>query len=146
MLKFLQKLRLKILQKEYDDLTNDPKYQSILKRYNIKPVDWQKDHSLDELFEGHEKKRQEKEKEAIKKHGKTKAGKIMKGKPWLGMSKKELLTMRGKPSHKIEKVSRGKVREEYFYGAYKNRQKNTSYKFRVVLIDGKVTGWNDIKN
>ncbi len=41
---------------------------------------------------------------------------------------------------------KGKIREEYFYDEYRNRQGNKSYKFRVVLIDGKVDGWNDIKN
>ena len=61
----------------------------------------------------------------------------------VGMSKVEV---KGKPDHKIEKVSRGKKREEYFYGRYKNRLGKYSYKFRVVLINGKVDGWNDIKN
>ncbi len=65
---------------------------------------------------------------------------------WLGMTEKELCQLKGNPDHKIEKVSRGKKREEYFYGEYKNRQGNISYKFRVVLIDGKVDGWNDITN
>jgi len=65
---------------------------------------------------------------------------------WLGMTEKELCQLKGNPDHKIEKVSRGKKREEYFYDGYKNRQGNMSYKFRVVLIDGKVDGWNDITN
>lgn len=59
------------------------------------------------------------------------------------MSKVEV---KGKPDHKIEKVSRGKKREELFYGGYKNRLGKFSYTFRVVIIDGKVDGWNDIKN
>ena len=60
----------------------------------------------------------------------------------VGISKKDL---KGKPDHKIEKVSRGKKREELFYGGYKNRLGKFSYTFRVVIIDDKVDGWNDIK-
>jgi len=78
------------------------------------------------------------------KYGNTLAMKLAEGKVFLDMTKDMLIDVKGKPDDTIEKVSRGKVREEYFYGAYKNRQKNTSYKFRVVLVDGKVTGWNDI--
>lgn len=92
----------------------------------------------------------ERKKEELKKltakYGSPWASLIQKSKLKEGMTKQMVIASKGRPSHKIEKVSRGKVREEYFYGAYKNRQKNTSYKFRVVLIDGKVTGWNDIKN
>ena len=131
--------------KEFDRLTNDPKYQSILKKYNIKPVPYGKNSSLEELRELQEKRKLKKEKEVTKRHGKTKGKKIMKGELWMGMSNKELLSMRGKPQDVIKKVSRGKKREEYFYDGYKNRQGNMSYKFRVVLIDGKVDGWNDIK-
>lgn len=65
---------------------------------------------------------------------------------YIGYTKDELILLKGNPDHKIVKVSRGKKREEYFYDEYRNRQGNKSYKFRVVLIDGKVNGWNDIKN
>ena len=57
-----------------------------------------------------------------------------------------VIDSKGKPKEVIEKVSRGKKREEYFYGEYKNRQGNKAYKLRVVLINGKVDGWNNIKN
>jgi len=67
-------------------------------------------------------------------------------KPWLGMDDMTVKKVLGAPDHSIEKVSSGKKREEYFYGGYINQQKNTSYKFRVVLINGKVDGWNDIYN
>ena len=91
---------------------------------------------------------EQRNKEELKKltttYGSPWASLIHKGKLKEGMTKQMVLASKGRPNHKIEKVSRGKVREEYFYGAYKNRQKNTSYKFRVVLVDGKVTGWNDI--
>jgi hypothetical protein len=90
----------------------------------------------------------EQQKEELKrltsKYGSPWASLIQKGKLKEGMTKQMVIASKGNPSKKIEKVSRGKVREEYFYGAYKNRKKNTSYKFRVVLIDGKVDGWNDI--
>ena len=78
--------------------------------------------------------------------GVTDGKKVFEGKIWEGMSSQMLISSKGNPDHKIEKVSRGKKREEYFYDGYKNRQGNMSYKFRVVLIDGKVDGWNDITN
>jgi len=32
--------RIKQKEKELEKLTQDPEYQKILKKYNIKPVDW----------------------------------------------------------------------------------------------------------
>ena len=91
----------------------------------------------------HEYRKKEKNR-LIKKYGKTIASKIERQELWVGMSKEMLSEVKGTPDHKIEKVSRGKKREEYFYGEYKNRLKNWSYKFRVVIIEDKVDGWNDI--
>ena len=49
--KLLQKIRkskhdahIKELQKELDDLTNGKEYQAILKKHNLKPVDFLKQH------------------------------------------------------------------------------------------------------
>ena len=81
-----------------------------------------------------------------KKYGDKIGEKIFNQDIWIGMTSEMVVDSRFEPDHKIEKVSRGKKREEYFYDEYKNRQGNKSYKFRVVLIDGKVDGWNDIKN
>jgi hypothetical protein len=78
--------------------------------------------------------------------GVTDGKKVFEGKIWEGMSSQMLISSKGNPDHKIEKVSRGKKREEFFYDGYKNLQGNMSYKFRVVLINGKVDGWNDITN
>ena len=91
----------------------------------------------------HEYRKKEKNR-LTKKYGKTIASKIEREELWAGMSKEMLSEVKGTPDHKIEKVSRGKKREEYFYGQYKNRLKNWSYKFRVVIIEDKVDGWNDI--
>lgn len=88
--------------------------------------------------------RKKKKNRLTKKYGKTIASKIERQELWVGMSKEMLSEVKGTPDHKIEKVSRGKKREEYFYGQYKNRLKNWSYKFRVVIIEDKVDGWNDI--
>ena len=91
----------------------------------------------------HEYRKKEKNR-LTKKFGKTIASKIEREELWVGMSKEMLSEVKGTPDHKIEKVSRGKKREEYFYGQFKNRLKNWSYKFRVVIIEDKVDGWNDI--
>jgi len=37
---FLNSIRVAIKKKKLDKLTNDPDYQKILKKYNIKPVNW----------------------------------------------------------------------------------------------------------
>ena len=37
---FFKKIKLAKAEKEYQQLTNDPRYQELLKKYNIKPVDW----------------------------------------------------------------------------------------------------------
>ena len=37
---FFKKIKLAKAEKEYQQLTNDPKYQQLLKKYKIKPVDW----------------------------------------------------------------------------------------------------------
>lgn len=36
----LKKVQVAIKKKQLDKLTNDPEYQKILKKYNIKPVNW----------------------------------------------------------------------------------------------------------
>ena len=111
---------------------------------------WKKNADLSDLKPVWEKKRADREKEEKKRkkeyqtnYNKLKTIKNLKTILKVGISKKDL---KGKPDHKIEKVSRGKKREELFYGGYKNRLGKFSYTFRVVIIDGKVDGWNDIKN
>jgi len=46
---FLTKIFKSLKQKDLDKLTNDPEYQSILKKYNIKPIDWGKSRKLSDL-------------------------------------------------------------------------------------------------
>ena len=93
-----------------------------------------------------EKKSQQRLTQLIEKYGSETGELIHKGKVDLGMTTEMVIDSKGKPKDVIEKVSRGKKREEFFYDGYKNLQGNMSYKFRVVLIDGKVDGWNDITN
>ena len=38
--KFIRSIQVAIKKKQLDKLTNDPEYQKILKKYNIKPVQW----------------------------------------------------------------------------------------------------------
>jgi len=85
-------------------------------------------------------------KNLIKEYGSETGELIYKGKVGLGMTTEMVIDCKGRPTKVVEKISGSKKREEYFYGAYKNRQGNESYKFRVVLINGKVNGWNDITN
>jgi len=93
-----------------------------------------------------EKKSQQRLTRLIEKYGSETGELIHKGKVDLGMTTEMVIDSKGKPKEVIEKVSRGKKREEFFYDGYKNLQGNMSYKFRVVLINGKVDGWNDITN
>ena len=44
-----KKIKLAKAEKEYQQLTNDPKYQQLLKKYKIKPVDYIKKYDLDDL-------------------------------------------------------------------------------------------------
>lgn len=81
----------------------------------------------------------------ISEFGKEKVLDVINFKPWVDLDKKTLLRIKGKPENIVDKVSRGKQREEFFYGGYKNRLGNTSYTFRIVLINGIVDGWNDIE-
>lgn len=37
---FFRKLKKAKKEREYERLTNDPEYQSLLKKYNIEPIDW----------------------------------------------------------------------------------------------------------
>lgn len=150
LVRLIKKLEIQSLNDQLDRLTNDPGYQKILKKYDIKPVDYKKNYDISDLGGIWEKKRKEREKEEKKRkkeyqtnYNKLKTIKNLKTILTVGMSKVEV---KGKPDHKIEKVSRGKKREELFYGGYKNRLGKFSYTFRVVIIDGKVDGWNDIKN
>ena len=96
-------------------------------------------------FELSEFNYQTKEKKRLtKKFGSGIANKINKGDLWIGMSLEMLEEIKGRPAKKIEKISRGKKREELFYHSYKNRLGNNSYKLRVVVINGEVDSWNDI--
>lgn len=93
------------------------------------------------------REKEEKRKEILsKKYDSEIANKIVKKELAIGMSKNMVLDMKGRPDHKTQSVSQNATREEWFYGAYKNRLNKVSYKFRVVLVDDKVTGWNDINN
>jgi len=42
--KFIGSIIKAYKQKKLDKLTNDPEYQKILKKYNLKPIDWTKDY------------------------------------------------------------------------------------------------------
>ena len=86
----------------------------------------------------------ENEKRLNKKYGKEIADKIINNELWIGMTKDILREVKGKADHKTEKMSRGKKREEFFYERYTNRLGNDSYKFRVVVLNDEVDGWNDI--
>ena len=67
--------------------------------------------------------------------------KIAKGVLWLGMTREQLVLMKGEPGKKTETISRNKTREEYYYDGTKNNRGNMSYKLKVVLIGGKVEKW-----
>jgi hypothetical protein len=147
LVRLIKKLEIQSLNDQLDRLTNDTEYQKILKKYDIKPVNYNDTENRNEYSEGEKKELSKEEKKRKKEYqtnyNKLKTIKKLKTILTVGMSKVEV---KGKPDHKIEKVSRGKKREELFYGGYKNRLGKFSYTFRVVIIDGKVDGWNDIKN
>jgi len=147
LVRLIKKLEIQSLNDQLDRLTNDTEYQKILKKYDIKPVNYNDTELRNEYSEGEKKELSKEEKKRKKEYqtnyNKLKTIKKLKTILTVGMSKVEV---KGKPDHKIEKVSRGKKREELFYGGYKNRLGKFSYTFRVVIIDGKVDGWNDIKN
>jgi len=46
---FIKFLIRKKKERELEKITNDTEYQAILKKYNIKPVDWDKNFTLDDL-------------------------------------------------------------------------------------------------
>ena len=47
--KFFTKLKKARKEKEYEKLTQDPEYQALLKKHNLKPVDYLKKNSLSDL-------------------------------------------------------------------------------------------------
>lgn len=79
------------------------------------------------------------------KFGKDIALKIKNNELSLGMTKEMVIEMKEEADHTTQSVSRGKEREEWFYGEYENRLGNYNYEFRVVFFNGLVEGWNDIK-
>ena len=110
-----------------------------------------KERKREEINENNRKKIEQKrnierKKYLTEKYGNDNGEKLHKGELWVGMTYEMLNEVKGEPGKKTETISRNKKREELFFDGYKNRQGNKSYKFRVVLIDGKVDGWNDIKN
>ena len=134
MKRLFNKIKKLIKEKEYKKLTNDPKYQSILKKHNLEPVPYDQNISFKDLRKLQRKSGYIKAKKEIDE-------KIAKGKLWLGMTEEELILMKGKPEKKTESVSRNNTKEEFYYDGYKNRQGNISYKLKVVLIDGEVEKW-----
>ena len=134
MKRLFNKIKKLIKEKEYKKLTNDPKYQSILKKHNLEPVPYDQNISFKDLRKLQRKSGYIKSKKEIDE-------KIAKGKLWLGMTDEELILMKGKPEKKTESVSRNNTKEEFYYDGYKNRQGNISYKLKVVLIDGEVEKW-----
>ena len=172
LVRFIRKLRLNTLTKQLDDIFDDS--EDVYKKHKIKYVDWgrgftrkEKRHNdwVDEVLNKEREKnyeetgiketdseREKREndnkllKEYQKKYGEEIGERILNEEIWIGMTSEMLVDSRFEPDHKIEKVSKSKKREEYFYGSYKNRLGKYSYKFRVVIIDGKVDGWNDITN
>ena len=47
--KFFRMIKRKKKEREFEKLTNDPKYQAILKKYNIEPVPYGQDISFKDL-------------------------------------------------------------------------------------------------
>jgi len=66
---------------------------------------------------------------------------ISKGKMWIGMTRKQLVLMKGNPEKKVETMSRNNKIEEYYYDKFKDENGYISYKIKVVLIWGKVEKW-----
>ena len=83
-------------------------------------------------------------KELQDKYGEEMGLKIKNSELSVGMTKEMVIEMKFEPDHKTQRVSRGKVKEEWFYNRYKNRLGKYSYRFRVVIVNGLVEGWNDI--
>lgn len=172
LVRFIRKLRLNTLTKQLDDIFDDS--EDVYKKNKIKYIDWgrgftrkEKKHNdwVDEVLNKEREKnfqetgiretdteRQNREQSQDylnylqKKYGEEMGLKIHNEELCIGMTKEMVIEMKDEPDHIIEKVSKSKKREEYFYGGYKNRLGKYSYKFRVVIIDGKVDGWNDITN
>lgn len=80
----------------------------------------------------------------IKKYGDDFANAILNKKLLIGMNYEMVKKIKGKEKKKVENVSRGKEITKLYYDAYKNRQKNISYKFEITLKEGKVNGWKEL--
>jgi len=128
------------LKRESEEKRKRLKRESEEKRKQLKRESEEKTKQLN-------REKEEKRKEILsKKYDSEIVNKIVKKELAIGMSKNMVLDMKGKPNHKTQSVSQNATREEWFYGAYKNRLNKVSFKFRVVLVNEKVTGWNDINN
>ena len=88
-----------------------------------------------------QKRNIEKKKYLTDKYGQDNGEKLHKGELWVGMTYEMLKEIKGEPGKKTETISRNKKREELFFDGYKNRQSNMSYKFKVVIINGKLEKW-----
>ena len=84
-------------------------------------------------------------KELQMKFGVEMALKIKKNELCVGMTKEMVIEMKMEPLHIKRSVSRGKVREEWFYDGYMNRLGNYSYRIRIVIVEGLVQGWKDLQ-
>lgn len=66
---------------------------------------------------------------------------ISKGQMWLGMTREQLIFIKGEPEKKMEIMSRNNKIEEYYYGKFKDENGYISYKIKVLLNWGKVEKW-----
>ena len=165
--KFLKLFKENKINRKLDDIFDDS--EDIYKKYKIKYIDHgigftrkEKKHNdwVDEVLNKEreknyeetgiketdsEREKREHDNEQLKKYqkkyGEEIGEKLHKGELWVGMTVEMLEEVKGKPGKKTETISRNKKREELFFDGYKNRQGNMSYKFKVVIINGKLEKW-----
>ena len=120
---------------EADDLRSVELLMKKMEGFNLtqEEKDW---------VEAYDKKEKERKEEERKEKERIEKEKIAKGEMWLGMTREQLVLMKGEPGKKTETISRNKTREEYYYDGTKNNRGNMSYKLKVVLIGGQVEKWS----
>jgi len=153
LVRLIKKFRIESLNRKLDDIFDDS--EDVYKKYKIKYInhgigftkkekkhnDWvdevlnkereknYEDTGIKETNSEREKREHDNDqlKKYQKKYGEEIGRKIFNEEIWIGMTSEMVVDSRYPPDHKIEKVSRGKKREEYFYGGYKKTVKEISH-------------------
>lgn len=136
--KFFEGLKVNAVRSAVKKTNEDPEVAKLQRKLDREFKEYQK------LMKGSSETKPKKTARLKETFGEEFAKGILSNSLMLGMSYEAVIEIKGYPSKKVENATNGHLTMKLYFGEFKNRLKNKSYKFEVTLTDGKVVGWKDL--